>query len=194
MRKDLVSSLLAVVALTAIFGLAYPLVITGASQVLFPNRADGSQVKVDGKVVGSRLLGQDFSKDLGLFQTRPSPTGDNPAATAFSNLGPNSKELRATIARNARAYLRREGRYNPGLTRAQIPPDAVQTSASGVDPQISVANARLQAGRVAARTGLPKARVLALVKANTDDRALGILGEPGVNVLELNLAIQAARR
>ena len=194
MRKDLVSSLLAVVALTAIFGLAYPLVITGASQVLFPNRADGSQVKVDGKVVGSRLLGQDFSKDLGLFQTRPSPTGDNPAATAFSNLGPNSKELRATIARNARAYLRREGRYNPGLTRAQIPPDAVQTSASGVDPQISVANARLQAGRVAARAGLPKARVLALVKANTDDRALGILGEPGVNVLELNLAIQAARR
>lgn len=194
MRKDLVSSLLAVVALTAIFGLAYPLVITGASQVLFPNRADGSQVKVDGKVVGSRLLGQDFSKDLGLFQTRPSPTGDNPAATAFSNLGPNSKELRATIARNARAYLRREGRYNPGLTRAQIPPDAVQTSASGVDPQISLANARLQAGRVAARTGLPKARVLALVKANTDDRALGILGEPGVNVLELNVAIQAARR
>lgn len=194
MRKDLVSSLLAVVALTAIFGLAYPLVITGASQVLFPNRADGSQVKVDGKVVGSRLLGQDFSKDLGLFQTRPSPTGDNPAATAFSNLGPNSKELRATIARNARAYLRREGRYNPGLTRAQIPPDAVQTSASGVDPQISVANARLQAGRVAARAGLPKARVLALVKANTDDRALGILGEPGVNVLELNVAIQAARR
>lgn len=189
MRKDLVSSLLAVVALTAIFGLAYPLVITGASQVLFPNRADGSQVKVDGKVVGSRLLGQDFSKDLGLFQTRPSPTGDNPAATAFSNLGPNSKELRATIARNARAYLRREGRYNPGLTRAQIPPDAVQTSASGVDPQISVANARLQAGRVAARAGLPKARVLALVKANTDDRALGILGEPGVNVLELNLAL-----
>ena len=194
MRKDLVSSLLAVVALTAIFGLAYPLVITGASQVLFPNRADGSQVKVDGKVVGSRLLGQDFSKDLGLFQTRPSPTGDNPAATAFSNLGPNSKELRATIAMNARAYLRREGRYNPGLTRAQIPPDAVQTSASGVDPQISVANARLPAGRVAARAGLPKARVLALVKANTDDRALGILGEPGVNVLELNLAIQAARR
>lgn len=194
MRKDVVSSLVAVVALTAIFGFAYPLVITGVSQVLFPNRAGGSQVEVDGRVAGSRLLGQDFSKDLGLFQTRPSPTGDNPAATAFSNLGPNSKQLRDTIAKNARVYLRRESRYNPGLTRAQIPPDAVQTSASGVDPQISVANARLQAGRVAARTGLSKARVLALVKANTDDRALGFLGEPGVNVLELNLAIQGARR
>ena len=84
--------------------------------------------------------------------------------------------------------------YNPGLTRAEIPPDAVQTSASGVDPQISVANARIQAGRVAARTGIPKARVLALVKDNTDDRALGLFGEPGVNVLDLNLAIQEARR
>ena len=194
MRKDLISSLVAVVALTVIFGLAYPLVITGASQVLFPTRADGSQILRNGKVVGSRLLGQDFSKDPSLFQTRPSPTGDNPAATAFSNLGPNSKVLRDDIVKNARAYLRREGRYNPGLTRAHIPADAVQTSASGVDPQISVANARIQAARVAARTGLAKARVLALVKANTDGRSLGFLGEPGVNVLELDLAIQEARR
>jgi K+-transporting ATPase ATPase C chain len=194
MRKDLVSSLVAVVALTAILGLAYPLAITGISQVVFPDKADGSQVTRAGRVVGSRLLGQDFSRDPGLFQTRPSPTGDNPAGTAFSNLGPNSKDLRAAIARNASAYLRRERPYNRGLTRAGIPADAVQTSASGVDPQISVANARIQAGRVAARTGIPKPRVLALVKANTDDRALGILGEPGVNVLDLNLAIRGARR
>jgi potassium-transporting ATPase KdpC subunit len=194
MRKDLTSSLVAVVALTVIFGLAYPLVITGISQVAFPNKADGSQVRQNGRVVGSRLLGQDFSGDHSLFQTRPSPTGDNPAGTAFSNLGPNSKDLRDNIAKYTRAYLRLNAPYNPGLTRAQVPPDAVQTSASGVDPQISVANARIQAGRVAARNRLSKARVLALVKAHTDDRSLGILAEPGVNVLELNLAIRETRR
>ncbi|MEA2382528.1 MAG: potassium-transporting ATPase KdpC subunit, partial [Solirubrobacteraceae bacterium] len=103
MRKDLVSSLIAVVALTAIFGLAYPLVITGVSQVAFPGRADGSLVKRNGAVVGSRLIGQDFGEDPSLFQTRPSPTGDNPAGTAFSNLGPNSKALRDAIATNAAA-------------------------------------------------------------------------------------------
>jgi len=194
MRKDLISSVVAVVALTVIFGLAYPLVITGVSQVVFPGRADGSQIKKDGKVVGSRLLGQDFSADHSLFQTRPSPTGDNPAATAFSNLGPNSKDLKDNIAKYTRTYLRLNAPYDPGLTRAQIPPDAVQTSASGVDPQISVANARIQAGRVAARNRLPKAKVLDLVKDNTDNRALGLFGEPGVNVLDLNLAIQEARR
>jgi K+-transporting ATPase ATPase C chain len=194
MRKDLISSLIAVAALTLVFGIAYPLVVTGVSQVLFPGKADGSQIKRNGRVVGSRLLGQDFSADHALFQTRPSATGDNPAGTAFSNLGPNSKDLRDNIAKNARTYLRLNARYNPGLTRAGIPPDAVQTSASGVDPHISVANARIQAGRVAARNGLPKSRVLALVNANTDDRALGFLGEPGVNVLELNLAIREARR
>jgi len=194
MRKDLISSFVAVVALTVLFGLAYPLVVTGVSQVVFPGRADGSQIKKDGKVIGSRLIGQDFSKDRSLFQSRPSPTDYNPAGTAFSNLGPNSKDLRAAITKNAAAYLKRERPYNRGLTRAGIPPDAVQTSASGVDPQISVRNADIQAGRVAARTGLPKARVLALVKANTDNRALGLFGEPGVNVLDLNLAIQEARR
>jgi potassium-transporting ATPase KdpC subunit len=194
MRKDLLSSLVAIVALTAILGLAYPLVVTGVSQVVFPGRADGSQVTKNGRIVGSRLLGQDFSKAPGLFQTRPSPTDDNPAGTAFSNLGPNAKDLRDAIAANAATYLKRERPFNPGLTRAGIPADAVQTSASGVDPQISVANARIQAGRVAARSGLSKAKVLALVRAHTDDRALGVFGEPGVNVLELNLAIQEARR
>jgi K+-transporting ATPase ATPase C chain len=194
MRKDLISSTIAIVALTLLVGLAYPLVVTGVSQVLFPGRADGSQVVHNGRVVGSALLGQDFAGDRSLFQSRPSPTGYNPAGTAFSNLGPNSKDLRAAIARNADAYLRRERPYNPGLSRAAIPADAVQTSASGVDPHISVANARIQAGRVAARTRLPKARVLALVDASTDGRGLGLLGEPGVNVLRLNLAIQGAER
>jgi K+-transporting ATPase ATPase C chain len=194
MRRDLISSTIATVALTLLLGLAYPLVVTGVSQVLFPGHADGSQVVRNGRVVGSALLGQDFAKDRSLFQSRPSPTGYDPAGTAFSNLGPNSKDLRAAIAKNADAYLRRELPYNPGLSRAAIPPDAVQTSASGVDPHISVANARIQAGRVAARTRLPKARVLALIDASTDGRGLGFLGEPGVNVLKLNLAIQGARR
>jgi potassium-transporting ATPase KdpC subunit len=194
MRKDIISSLVAVVALTVLLGLVYPLVITGVSQVAFPNKADGSQIKQNGKVVGSRIIGQDFSKDPALFQSRPSPTDYNPAGTAFSNLGPNAKDLRNAILKNAAAYLKRERPYNPGLTRATIPADAVQTSASGVDPHISVANADIQAARVAARTGLSKAKVLSLVKANTDDRSLGLLGEPGVNVLDLNLAIQEARR
>jgi len=194
MRKDLISSFVAVVALTVLLGLAYPLVITGVSQVVFPGRADGSQIKQDGKVIGSRLIGQDFSKDPGLFQSRPSPIGYNPAGTAFSNLGPNARDLKDAIVKNAAAYLKRERPFNPGLTRAGIPPDAVQTSASGVDPQISVANARIQAGRVAARNRLPKAKVLDLVEANTDDRSLGLFGEPGVNVLDLNLAIQGAAR
>jgi len=194
MRKDLISSFVAVVALTVLLGLVYPLVITGVSQVVFPGRADGSQIKKDGKVIGSRLIGQDFSKDQSLFQSRPSPTDYNPAGTAFSNLGPNSKDLKDAIVKNAAAYLKRELPYNRGLTKAGIPPDAVQTSASGVDPQISVANARIQAGRVAARNRLPKAKVLALVKDNTDNRALGLFGEPGVNVLDLNLAIQGATR
>ncbi len=194
MKKTLISSVVAVVVFTLLLGLAYPLAMTGVAQVAFPGRADGSQIKKDGKVVGSRLLGQDFSADHSLFQSRPSPTGYNPAGTAFSNLGPNSKDLRDNIAKYSRTYLRLNAPYNPGLTRAEIPPDAVQTSASGVDPQISVATARIQPGRVAARTGIPKARVLALVKDNTDDRALGLFGEPGVNVLDLNLAIQEARR
>ena len=194
MRKDLISSFVAVVALTVLLGLVYPLVITGVSQVVFPGRADGSQIKKDGKVIGSRLIGQDFSKDPGLFQSRPSPTGYNPAGTAFSNLGPNARDLKDAIVKNAAAYLKRERPFNPGLTRAGIPRDAVQTSASGVDPQISVANARIQAGRVAARNRLPKAKVLDLVEANTDDRSLGLFGEPGVNVLDLNLAIQGAAR
>ena len=189
MRKDLISSLVAIVALTVMFGLAYPLVVTGVSQVVFPGRADGSQVKKDGKVVGSRLIGQDFSKDQSLFQSRPSPTDYNPAGTAFSNLGPNSKDLKDAIVKNAAAYLKRERPYNRGLTKAGIPPDAVQTSASGVDPQISVANARIQAHRVAAERDMSLDDVLALIDDHTDDRGLGFLGEPGVNVLELNLAL-----
>jgi potassium-transporting ATPase KdpC subunit len=194
MRRDLTNSVLAIVVFTVMFGLAYPLLTTGVAQVLWPNKADGSQVERDGKVVGSRLIGQQF-KGPRYFHSRPSATDYSADVTFFNNLGPNSRELRDQFRENLAAYLRRERPFDPGLRRADVPPDAVQTSGSGVDPDISQANARIQARRVAGERGLPLARVLELVDDNTDGRSLGVLGEPGVNVLELNLAVdgEAAR-
>jgi K+-transporting ATPase ATPase C chain len=190
MRRDLLSAVVAVVAITAVFGLAYPLLVTGVSQVAFPGRAGGSLVHRDGRLVGSRLLAQDFRRDPRYFQPRPSTaTGYDPAGTAFTNLGPDSRAARDTFEASLRRYLRLEGRYARGLRPAQVPVDAVTSSASGVDPQISVANAEIQAHRVAAVRRLPLAQVDRLVEANTDGRSLGVLGEPGVNVLELNLAL-----
>ncbi len=192
MRKDLTASITAIVAFTLLLGLAYPLLTTGVAQVLFPNKADGSQVERGGKVVGSRLIGQDFKGDRRFFQSRPSVTGYNAAGTFFNNLGPNNRELAGLFEKNLAAYLKRERPYNPGLQRADVPVDAVTTSASGVDPHISQANAELQARRVADVRGLGLKRVQALIDENTDGRDLGVLGEPGVNVLELNLALEAS--
>lgn len=210
MRRELITSVLAIVIFTLLLGLAYPLVMTGVGQVVWPNKADGSQVERDGKVVGSRLIGQDFQRpvldqngepredeegnpvleaDPRYFQSRPSVTGYSANVTYFNNLGPNNKELSDLFRENLATYLERERRYNPGLRAGDVPPDAVQTTASGVDPHISEANARIQARRVADVRGLPLAQVLELVDENTDGRGLGVLGEPGVNVLELNLAI-----
>jgi potassium-transporting ATPase KdpC subunit len=188
MRRDLTNSILAIVVFTVMFGLAYPLLTTGVAQVLWPNKADGSQVERDGRVVGSRLIGQQF-RGPGYFHSRPSATEYSANVTFFNNLGPNSRELRDLFRENLAAYLRRERPFNPGLRAGDVPPDAVQTTASGVDPHISQANARIQARRVAEERGLPLERVLQLVDDNTDGRALGVLGEPGVNVLELNLAV-----
>jgi potassium-transporting ATPase KdpC subunit len=189
MRRDLINSALAIVVFTLLFGLAYPLVTTGISQIAFPNKADGSTVERDGKVVGSRLIGQDFKGRPRYLQSRPSVTDYSGDATFFNNLGPNQRDLANMFRKNLRAYLRRERPYAPGLRAADVPSDAVQTTASGVDPHISQANARIQAWRVAQVRGLPLRRVLQLVDDNTDGRALGFLGEPGVNVLELNLAL-----
>ena len=210
MRRDLIASALAVLVFTVVFGLAYPLATTGVAQVLFPNKADGSQVMRDGKVVGSRLIGQEFQKpvlrpdgkpktdkdgnpilepDPRYFQSRPSATGYSPSVTFFNNLGPNQKELRNMFRANLAAYLKRERPTDPGLRASEVPVDAVTTSASGVDPHISQANARIQARRVARARNMPLARVNELIGNNTDGRALGFLGEPGVNVLELNLAL-----
>ncbi len=193
LRRDLSAALVAIVVLTLALGLAYPLLVTGAAQLIFPGRAAGSLVHADGRVVGSRLLGQDFKGAARFFQSRPSADGYDPSATAFSNAGPNAAATRAAIATRAAAYFERERPYDPGLRRAAIPPDAVQTSASGVDPHISPADAAIQAHRVAAVRQLPLAHVRQLIAAHTDGRGLGLFGEPGVNVLELNLALEGSR-
>jgi K+-transporting ATPase ATPase C chain len=190
MRRDVISSALAIVAITVVFGLAYPLVVTGIAQVAFHGRANGSQIERGGKLVGSSLLAQDFKRDKRYFQPRPSTaTGYDPAATAFTNLGPNSKAARDTFAASLAAYLKLERPYVPGLAPARVPVDAVTSSASGVDPHISPANAAIQAHRIAGVRGLGLARVRTLIADHTDGRFLGVIGEPGVNVLELNLAL-----
>jgi K+-transporting ATPase ATPase C chain len=188
MRRDVTTSILAIVVFTLMLGLAYPLLTTGVAQVLWPGKADGSQVELDGRVVGSRLIGQQF-RGLRYFHSRPSATDYSANVTFFDNLGPNSKELSDLFKKNLAAYLRRERPFSRGLQAADVPPDAVQTTGSGVDPHISQANARIQSRRVAEERGFPLERVLQLVDDNTDGRALGVLGEPGVNVLELNLGL-----
>jgi K+-transporting ATPase ATPase C chain len=189
MKRDLTTSLLAVVVLTIALGLAYPLAVTGIAQVAFPGQADGSQVKLDGRVVGSKLIGQEF-RGRAFFHSRPSATGYSGDVTFFGNAGPNSADLRDSIRANLAAYLKLERPYDRSLTREGVPVDAVTESASGVDPHISVANARIQAHRVAAVRGLPLERVEALLSDHTDDRSLGLFGEPGVNVLQLNVALE----
>jgi potassium-transporting ATPase KdpC subunit len=215
MRRDLITSVIAVVVLTLLLGLAYPLVVTGISQVAFHGRANGSQIKQNGKLIGSKLIGQDFRRQaIGkngkpatdkdgnpvmvpvkkYFQERPSTaTSYNAAASAFTNLGPNSKDARDTFKANLDAYLALERPFNAGLSARAVPVDAVTSSASGVDPQISQANAAIQAHRIASVRGLSVATVQKLIKDNTDGRFLGVLGEPGVNVLKLNLALDKVK-
>ena len=191
MRKDILNAFLAVFVLTLVCGVVYPLVITGASQVAFPGNANGQKLYVHRTLVGSKIIGQDFARNPRYFQSRPSATtpSNNAAATTFSNLGPNSKVLEKALASNLQSYLTFERRYDPRLTRSQVPVDAVNTSASGIDPDISVPNAEIQAHRVAAVRHLPLPRVLSLVDSYTHGRGLGFSGEPGVNVLQLNLAL-----
>lgn len=195
LRRDLITASLAIVFFTALLGLAYPLLTTGVAHVLFPGAAAGSVVEVDGRAVGSELIGQDFGGQPRYFQSRPSATGYSANVTYFNNLGPNNRELSELFAEQLDGYLARERPYNPGLASAEVPVDAVTTSASGVDPHISEANARIQARRVAAVRGLPLGRVRDLVAAHTEGRFATLFGEPGVNVLQLNLALdqEAAR-
>jgi potassium-transporting ATPase KdpC subunit len=197
--------------LTVLFGLAYPLAMTGIAQVAFGNNANGSLVHEGGKTVGSDLIGQAFTRpvevngkakldsdgnpvveaDPKYFQSRPSAagTGYDPLATSASNLGPENKDLIDAVKQRRATAARLDG-----VRPADVPADALQASGSGLDPQISPAYAREQIARVARERGLSRARVRALVSEHTQGRILGFLGEPRVNVLELNLALDRASR
>jgi len=212
MRRDIVTSLIAIAVLTVLLGVLYPLTVTGVSQLAFPGNANGQEVHVNGKLVGSKIIGQSFARpvldkngrpreeggepvtepDPSYFQSRPSATEGgayNAAASTFSNRGPNDKATEEEDAANIKAYLELERPYDSGLTAAQIPVDAVNTSGSNLDPEISQANAWIQAHRIAAKRGLSLGAVDGLIAKYTDSRGLGFSGEPGVNVLELNLAL-----
>ena len=190
MLRAAFASVVAIVLSTVVLGLAYPALMTGFAQVAMPNQANGSLVRADGRLVGSRLAAQSFTWPR-YFHERPSATSPayNPAFTTFSNLGPTSPVLAKLVHTNAAAILKLEGPYNPGLTIHDIPVDAVVPSGSGIDPEISIAYARLQARRVAAVRHLPLATVQQLIREHTSGRSLDFLGEPGVNVLGLNLAL-----
>ena len=215
LKKDIITAALAILVMTLLLGILYPLFITGVSQIAFPGNANGQQVDVGGQLVGSKLIGQAFTDpvvkngkpvldkngnpvtvpDPRYFQTRPSATvpPDNAAATTFSNLGPNSVATKQELTSDIQAYIALNGRYYPGgLTAAKVPVDAANSSASGIDPDISVANAHIQAYRIAAVRHLPLSTVSRLISTYTGGRGLGFSGEPTVNVLELNMALNRA--
>jgi K+-transporting ATPase ATPase C chain len=212
LRREITTSAIAIVVFTILLGLVYPLLITGVGQVTFPGNANGQKVYVGGQLVGSKIIGQSFREpvigkngkpeekeeevvtkaDVRYFQSRPSATegGEyNAGASTFSNRGPNGKNTEQADAENLKAYLELERPYDQGLTAGQVPVDAVNTSASNLDPQISEANAHIQAHRIAAVRHLPLRTVDGLVSRYTSGRGLGFSGEPAVNVLELNLAL-----
>ena len=202
MRRQLVPAVRMVLVLTVLLGLAYPLIGTGIAQALFRSKADGSLVKVDGQVIGSKLLGQEFTQAK-YFHGRPSaagitasgslddqgkagdPNDESLMNSGGSNLGPTNSTLLDDVSQRVAAY-RKENHLSASTP---VPVDAVTSSGSGVDPEISVANARLQAARVAQARRLPVSQVDHLIDSYTDGRSLGVLGDPGVNVLELNLAL-----
>jgi potassium-transporting ATPase KdpC subunit len=189
MLSELRSAVLVTIILAVVCCGLYPLAVFGLGQLLFPRQANGSLIlDANGTVLGSRLLGQPFNADK-YFHSRPSAAGNgyDPTSSGGSNLGPTSQKLRDSISQNVVDY-----RSQNGLgTSALVPADAVTASASGLDPHISLENAELQAARIARARGLALEQVRALIAQNTDRAALGVLGDPGVNVLELNLALDA---
>ena len=192
MRTDLRRGVIAVALFTLVTGLAYPLVIFGVGQVAFSGAANGSVVERDGRAVGSSLIGQPFSDDR-YFWGRPSAAGQDghdPTASGASNLGPTSKKLAETVSERLATLLE----AHPGKTAADVPAELVTASGSGLDPHISPAAAEFQVDRVARARGIEPAAVRALVRAHTAGRTFGVLGEPRVNVLELNLALDAVQR
>jgi potassium-transporting ATPase KdpC subunit len=191
MMRTALRALLATVVLAALTGLVYPLVMTALAQVAFHAKAEGSVVDVGGRPVGSELIGQAWTGPT-WFYGRPSALSSpyDASTSGGSNLGPLSQPLADDIAERARAILALERPYRPGLTEADIPVDLLTASGSGLDPDISPAAALFQAPRIAAARGVPLAEIEALIGRNTVGRTLGVLGEPRVDVLMLNLALQ----
>ena len=222
MKRDIVTSVIGVIVFAILLGLVYPLAITGISQLTFPGNANGQKIYVGGKLVGSKIIGQNFGTpvrekngklkevksavvtepDPRYFQARPSATEGgayNAAASTFSNHGPNSVKTEEADAENIKSYLELntrpdKRRYDPNLIVAKIPVDAVNTSGSNLDPEISKANAWIQAYRIAAVRRLSLGTVDELISNYTSGRGLGFSGEEGVNVLELNLALDRLTR
>jgi K+-transporting ATPase ATPase C chain len=202
MLNQIRPAIVLIVLMTVLTGLAYPLFMTGLAQLLFPSQAAGSLIEKDGKVIGSELIGQNFT-DAKYFHGRPSATTDtdpndstktvpapyNAGSSGGSNAGPTSKALIERVQGDVET-LKKE---NQGQGQEQIPVDLVTTSASGLDPHITPAAAEFQVARVAAARHLPEERVRALVSETTQDRFLGTLGEQRVNVLKLNLALDALK-
>lgn len=187
--KNLITAVLITAVTTVLFGVVYPLALTGLAQVVFPDEANGQLVKRgDGALVGSRIIGQPFSSP-GYFRSRPSSAGAagyDAGASAGSNLGPTSQKLIDRV----KADVEKAQAENPGRP---VPVDLVTTSASGLDPHISTAAAEFQVPRVAQERGMPEDEVRRIVAAHTEGRQFGFLGEPVVNVLELNLDLDARR-
>jgi K+-transporting ATPase ATPase C chain len=192
-RRQLITGFLMTVAMIVLLGVVYPFVVTGVAQVAFQHQADGSLITgTNGRVVGSALIGQNFTDNAGnpdarYFQPRPSAAGAgyDGLKSGSSNLGPSNVSLLRSVADRVRAYRT----FNRLPAGAPVPVDAVTASGSGLDPHISVRNAEFQVARVAAARGLSPSKVRAVVAAHTEDRPIGFLGETVVNVLELNLAL-----
>ena len=189
MIRNALRGLVAVVVLAVLTGLLYPLAITGLAQATFGSEADGSLIRVDGRVIGSSSIGQLWEGDE-WFHGRPSAVDYDASISSGSNLGPTSRDLAELIQERVQAILALEGTYHSGLSAADIPVDLLTASGSGLDPHITPAAARFQAPRVAAVRGIPLDTVLDLIDENTEARELGVLGEARVNVLELNLALE----
>ena len=191
MIRNAARAIRATVALAVLTGLLYPLVMTGVAQVAFRSKADGSLIHADGRTVGSSLIGQAWTGPQ-WFYGRPSATSTpyDASASSGSNLGPLSRPLAEDVRARIDAILKIEGPYHQGLVASDIPVDLVTSSASGLDPDISPGAARFQAPRIAAVRGISLATVVKLIDQHTESRTLGVLGEPRVNVLELNLALE----
>ncbi len=187
LSKQIYPAIMMIIIMTVLTGVVYPLVVTGLAQVLFPDKAAGSLIERDGKVIGSRLIGQPFSGP-GYFHSRPSAAGAgyDAAASSGTNLGPTNQKLLNNVKEAAEA-VREENPASP------VPVDMVTASASGLDPHITPAAAEFQTPRVARERGLSETEVRRLVREHTEGRQLAVLGEPRVNVLMLNLALDGLR-